>query len=127
MLRLDVDDLLPTVDAAQLLGFADVLNGDVLITPVGHEFATADVQRSKDLFREQFLKNVPFVSSVVETLRQKKTGKVGKDFFIDILDEHFSNVEAENQFETLLTWGRYAQLFDYDSNGENLVRVDEEE
>jgi NitT/TauT family transport system ATP-binding protein len=126
-LRLEVDDLLPTVDAAQLLGFADVVNGDVLITPVGHEFATADVQRSKDLFREQFLKNVPFVSSVVETLRQKKNGKVGKEFFVDILDEHFSNVEAENQFETLLTWGRYAQLFDYDSNGENLVRADEEE
>jgi len=126
-LRLEVDDLLPTVDAAQLLGFADVVDGDVIITPVGLEFATADVQRSKDLFREQFLKNVPFVSTVVEILRKKKNGKVGKEFFIDILDEHFSNVEAENQFETLLTWGRYAQLFDYDSNEENLLRVEDEE
>ena len=126
-LRLEVDDLLPTMDAAQLLGFADVVDGDVIITPVGLEFATADVQRSKDLFRKQFLKNVPFVSTVVEILRKKKNGKVGKEFFIDILDEHFSNVEAENQFETLLSWGRYAQLFDYDSNDENLVRVEDEE
>jgi NitT/TauT family transport system ATP-binding protein len=126
-LRLEVDDLLPTVDAAVLLGLAEVLDGDVIVTPVGLEFATADVQRSKDLFREQFLKNVPFVSTVVETLNQKKNGKVRKDFFIDILDEHFSSAEAENQFETLLTWGRYAQLFDYDSNDENLVRVDEDD
>jgi NitT/TauT family transport system ATP-binding protein len=126
-LRLEVDDLLPTVDAAQLLGFADVVDGDVIITPVGLEFATADVQRSKDLFRVQFLRSMPFVSTVVEILHKKKNGKVGKEFFIDILDEHFSNVEAENQFETLLTWGRYAQLFDYDSNEENLVRVEDEE
>ena len=80
----------------------------------------------KDLFREQFVKNVPFVSTVVETLRAKKNGKVSKEFFVDILDEHFSNVEAENQFETLLTWGRYAQLFDYDADEERLYKVEDE-
>ncbi len=126
-LRLEVDDLLPTVDAATLLGFATVANGDVTITPEGREFATADVQRSKDLFREQLLKNLPFVHTIVETLRTKKNGRVGKDFFMDVLDEHFSESEAEEQFQTLLTWGRYAQLFDYDSKEEQILRIDDEE
>jgi hypothetical protein len=34
----------------------------------------------------------------------------------DILDEHFSQTEAELQLKTLIAWGRYARLFDYDAN-----------
>ena len=125
-LRLEVDDLLPTVDAAVMLGFAKVEHGDVQITPEGTEFATAGVDRSKQLFAEHMLKNVPFVNTVVETLRQKKNGKVDKEFFIDILDEHFTEAEAERQFQTLIYWGRYAQLFEYDADEEKLYRVADE-
>jgi NitT/TauT family transport system ATP-binding protein len=125
-LRLEVDDLLPTVDAAVMLGFAKVEQGDVQITPEGTEFATAGVDRSKELFGEHMLKYVPFVNTVVETLRQKKNGKVDKDFFIDVLDEHFTEAEAERQFQTLIYWGRYAQLFEYDADEEKLYRVEEE-
>ena len=32
-----------------------------------------------------------------------------------MLDEHFSSDEVERQFETALNWGRYAEIFDYDS------------
>jgi NitT/TauT family transport system ATP-binding protein len=126
-LRLEVDDLLPTVDAATILGFATVSDGDVIITPEGREFATANVQRSKDLFRDQLLSHIPFVHTIVETLRAKNSGRVGKEFFMDVLDEHFSEKEAEEQFQTLITWGRYAQLFDYDSKEEQILRIDEEE
>jgi NitT/TauT family transport system ATP-binding protein len=127
-LRLEVDDLLPTVDAALMLGFAEITDGDVLITPAGREFATADPQRCKDLFREHLLANFPFVTTILETLRNKKNGRVGKEFFIDILDEHFSEAEAEEQFQTLLGWGRYAQLFDYNSNDQEvLLRPEEDE
>jgi NitT/TauT family transport system ATP-binding protein len=125
-LQLEVDDLLPTIDAAVMLGFATVEHGDVHITPAGTEFATAGVDRSKELFAEHMLQNVPFVNTVVETLRQKKNGKVDKEFFIDILDEHFSETEAERQFQTLIYWGRYAQLFEYDADEEKLYRAEEE-
>jgi NitT/TauT family transport system ATP-binding protein len=125
-LRLEVDDLLPTVDAAVMLGFATVSQGDVHITDPGREFATADVDRSKAIFAEQLLKHVPFVSTVVETLRQKQNGTLGKDFFTDILDEHFTDKEAERQFEQLIYWGRYAQLYEYDADEEKVYRIEEE-
>ena len=89
----------------------------------GGEFATAEPQRCKDLFREHLLANFPFVTTILETLRNKKNGRVAKEFFIDILDEHFSEAEAEEQFQTLLGWGRYAQLFDYDSNDQEVLPV----
>jgi NitT/TauT family transport system ATP-binding protein len=91
------------------------------------EFATADVHRSHQIFKEQLLKNVPFASTVVETINQKRDGRIGKDFLLDILDEHFSESEAERQFQTLVDWGRYAQLFEYDAGEERLYKVEEDE
>jgi NitT/TauT family transport system ATP-binding protein len=125
-LRLEVDDLLPAVDASAMLRFAEVVQGDVVITDAGKEFATAGVHRSHEIFKEQLLANVPFVTTVIEALSQKKNGRIGKDFLLDILDEHFSASEAERQFETLVDWGRYAQLFEYDANDERLYAAEAE-
>jgi NitT/TauT family transport system ATP-binding protein len=120
MLLLDIDDLLPAVDAATLLRLANVEHGDVILTDTGAEFATADVHRSKEIFRDQLLNSVPFIATVVEALRHKRDGQIGKEFVLDILDEHFSESEAERQFQTIVDWGRYAQLFEYDSDQERL-------
>ncbi len=125
-LRLEVDDLLPAVDASALLGFAEVAQGDVVITDAGREFATADVHRSHEIFKEQILSHVPFLATVTEALSQKKDGRIGKDFLLDILDEHFSAAESSRQFETLVDWGRYAQLFEYDAHEERLYTTEEE-
>ena len=125
-LRLEVDDLLPAVDASAMLGFAEVAQGDVTISPAGKEFATSGVHRSHQIFKEQLLKNVPFVSTVTEAIRQKSDGRIGKEFLLDILDEHFSAAESEKQFQTLVDWGRYAQLFEYDADEERLYEVAEE-
>jgi len=112
------------VDAALLLGFAEVVEGDAVILPAGREFATANVDRSHEIFKEQLLRNVPFMQTVVEALRQKSDGRIGKDFLLDILDEHFSAWEAEQQFQTMVDWGRYAQLFEYDADEERLYAVE---
>ena len=61
-----------------------------------------------------------------EALRQKSDGRIGKEFLLDILDEHFSASEAEQQFQTVVDWGRYAQLFEYDADEERLYEVAEE-
>ena len=50
--RFEIDDLLPVVDAAVLLGFAKVEEGDVELTPAGRAFAEADILRRKELFRD---------------------------------------------------------------------------
>jgi NitT/TauT family transport system ATP-binding protein len=124
-LRLDIDDLLPAVDTAVMLGFAEVSGGDVTITPIGKEFAEADVERSWRIFRNALIEHVPFITTVLNALREKQSGGVKKEFFIDILDEHFSEAEAEKQFDTLVSWGRYAHLFEYDSDEERLYPTEQ--
>ncbi len=119
-LQLDADDLTPITDAAELLGFAKVSRGDITLTSTGNRFAISDIQASKQIFREQVLANVPIMRTVVETLNLKKNKSMKADFFVDILDEHFPHQEAIRQFDVIIDWGRYAELFEYDAPEELL-------
>jgi NitT/TauT family transport system ATP-binding protein len=114
-LLLTVDDLLPILDAAVLLGFADVSDADVVLTEAGRDFATTTILRSKDLFRQQALSRIPMLAAMYQALQQAKDGSLRADFFLDLLDEHFPEQEAERQFATAVDWGRYAELFEYDA------------
>ena len=124
-LSMDVDDLLPIVDASAMLGFAVVREGDVEVTPEGRRFAEADIQTQKALFREAALKNVAILRLIENTLHAKRDHAIGEEFFRDILDEHFSSDEVERQFQTALNWGRYAEIFDYDSENGRLFHREE--
>ncbi len=115
-LQLEVDDLLPLLDAAVMLGFAEVTDGDVRLTPIGSDFATTTIQRSKDLFRQQALGRIPVLSSIVHTLQEKENQAMRADFFLGIWDDYFPREEAERQLATAVDWGRYGELFEYDAS-----------
>ena len=124
-LSMDVDDLLPIVESSAMLGFSVLREGDVEITPEGRKFGEADIQMQKQLFRDAALKHVAILRLIENTLHAKRDHAIGEEFFRDILDEHFSSDEVERQFETALNWGRYAEIFDYDSeNGRLFHRED---
>ena len=114
-LQLEVDDLLPLLDAAVLLGFAEVADGDVHLSPIGSDFATTTILRSKDLFRQQVLQRIPVLSSIVHTLQEKADGSMKSDFFLGIWDDYFPLEEAERQLATAVDWGRYAELFEFNA------------
>ncbi|MFN7901008.1 MAG: AAA-associated domain-containing protein, partial [Synechococcaceae cyanobacterium] len=114
-LQLEVDDLLPLLDAAVLLGFAEVADGDVGLSPIGRDFATTTILRSKDLFRQQVLQRIPVLSSIVHTLQEKADGSMKSDFVLGIWDDYFPLEEAERQLATAVDWGRYAELFEFNA------------
>jgi NitT/TauT family transport system ATP-binding protein len=117
---MEVDDLLPIVEAATLLGFITVQEGDVGITSEGRAFADADILTRKVLFREAALKRVALLQQIESVLKKKSDHAIQDEFFHDILDEHFSEDEVKRQLETALQWGRYAEIFDYDSKSGRL-------
>lgn len=120
-LVMNVEDLLPIVEACVLLGFATLKEGDVEITPAGVAFADADIQRRKVLFREAALKNVMVLQQIENILKAKTDHSIPEEFFHDILDEHFGQDEVERQLETALNWGRYAEIFVRDTEAGRLV------
>ncbi len=127
-LAFEIDDLLPIVDAAQLLGFLKVEEGDAAITESGAEFANSEILRQKELFREAATTNVLLLRQIVRALESKSDHTVPEEFFLDMLDEQFSDEESLRQLETAVTWGRYAELFDFDASRRRFfLPTDEEE
>ena len=50
-----------------------------------------------------------------QALKAKSNRTLSEEFFRDFLDEQFSEEESRRQLETAIQWGRYAEIFDYDS------------
>ncbi len=126
-LAFEVDDLLPIVDAAQLLGFLTVTEGDAAITPTGIEFANSEILRQKELFREAAVTNVLLLRQIVRAIEAKSDHTVSEEFFHDMLDEQFSEEETLRQLETAINWGRYAELFDFDSSRRRFYPFEEQD
>jgi NitT/TauT family transport system ATP-binding protein len=114
-LAFEIDDLLPLLEAAALLGLITIKQGDAELTPSGREFAEADILERKELFREA-AQNVPMIRQIARSLEAKADHTLPEEFFLDTLEEHFSEEEAKRQLDTAIHWGRYAELYDYDSS-----------
>ncbi|MBV8655852.1 MAG: nitrate/sulfonate/bicarbonate ABC transporter ATP-binding protein [Candidatus Eremiobacteraeota bacterium] len=114
-LSMSVDDLFAIIEGALILDFVRVDDGEVFLTPAGSEFATATILHSKELFQKHLLARVPLFNAIVRTLGEKRSGTMRADFFLDIWDEYFPREEAERQLATVVDWGRYAELFEYDA------------
>jgi NitT/TauT family transport system ATP-binding protein len=123
-LVMNVEDLLPILEACVLLGFARLTEGDVQISPQGVIFADADIQQRKILFRQAALEHVTILKQIDSILKRKSDRSIADEFFHDILDEHFAEDEVQRQFETAMNWGRYAEIFDYDREKGRLVQTD---
>jgi NitT/TauT family transport system ATP-binding protein len=126
-LAFEIDDLFPIVEAAQLLGFLKIEEGDAAITSAGEEFANSEILRQKELFRDAAVDNVLLLRQIRRALEAKSDHTVPEEFFLDMLDEQFSEDECRRQMDTAITWGRYAEIFDFDSARRRFVIPDEQE
>ncbi len=123
-LVMDIQDLLPILEACQLLGFARLTEGDVQLSHAGVQFADADIQARKTLFRQAVLEHVTLLKQIDNILKKKSDHSINDEFFHDILDEHFSEEEVQRQFDTAMNWGRYAEIFDYDRAAGRIVQAE---
>jgi NitT/TauT family transport system ATP-binding protein len=120
-LSFEVDDLLPLTDAAVLLGLATIEGSDIAIAPDGKELAAAGILASKQLFARHAARRAPLVRTITQALAATADHTLREGFFLDVLRRGFSPQEARNQLETAIDWGRYAELYDYDRDEEELT------
>ena len=120
-LTFEIDDLLPLTDAAVLLQMARIDGSDIELTAEGKEFAAADILTSKQLFARHAAKQAPLVRAIVQALAATEDHTLREGFFLDVLRRGFSAQEARSQLDTAIDWGRYAELYDYDSDDQELT------
>ncbi len=117
-ISMELDDFLPIVESGELLGFINVQEGDLLLTPLGRAYADASVLGRKEMFAGRVLR-LPIISWIYETLQQDDDHRVAKEYFLEKLEPDFHD-RTETQLERAINWGRFAELFTFDDNTDEL-------
>jgi NitT/TauT family transport system ATP-binding protein len=113
-LSMNVDDLFPILETLDILGFAEILEGDIHLSKLGKEFSEANLQVRKQLFAQQLLQKVPLARYIRKVLDDKIGHQVSEERFLSKLEDYLSDNEAERVLRTMIDWGRYAEIFAYD-------------
>ena len=113
-LQLEVDEILPIVEAAKLMDFVELAEGDINLKPVGQQFINGAIDDRKQIMRSQLLTNIRLVQRIYRLLEAKNNQRIPEELVLDILESHFSPQEAERQLKTVVDWGRYAEIYGYD-------------
>lgn len=113
-LQLEVDDILPIVEAAKLMDLVSIQEGDINLTPVGRQFIDGNIDERKQIVKAQLLSHIRLVQQIYRLLQNKRNQRLPEELILDILESHFSPKEAKRQLETAIDWGRYAELYSYD-------------
>jgi NitT/TauT family transport system ATP-binding protein len=120
----DFGETISLVKAAEILEFVDTPKDEVRFTELGKKFVDGDPDTQKEIFAEQVRKLRLFhiILAYLEVQEEIDRETVTKDIATALPYEN-----PEKILETMIAWGRYAGLMDYDTNTEMVTRPEEEE
>ncbi len=113
-LQLEVDDLFPVAELLHHLGFAEVIQGDIVLKPAAKHFAEADLETRKKLFAEHLLAAIPLAQRIRRVLDERPGHRAPRVRFEQELEDHLTDAAAEETLDAVINWGRYAEIFAYD-------------
>jgi NitT/TauT family transport system ATP-binding protein len=126
-LQYEADELLPLGETLSLLGFALLEEGDLQITEAGKKFVEAETEQRKEIFGATLLKHVPLAAEIRKVLDERWNHRASAVRFRDELEDHMSPEYAEETLRTVIAWGRYAELYEYDEEAQQFSLEEEEE
>jgi NitT/TauT family transport system ATP-binding protein len=117
-LHMDADELFPVAETLQMMRFAELEGGDLKLTAEGIAFANATVDERKRIFARHLLNYIPLAAHVRRVLDERTSHVARKSRFLDEIEDYMTDEAAETTLRTIVSWGRYAEAFAYDDEGE---------
>jgi NitT/TauT family transport system ATP-binding protein len=117
-LQLEADELFPIAEALQILGLAELEQGDIRLTATGRAFADAALEERKRIFAERLRANVPLAVHIRRVLDERPGHHAPLVRFEPELEDSLSEEAAQETLRTVIHWGRYAELYSYDDQAE---------
>ncbi len=109
-----------TAKSAEMLNFVHTPRHLVALTPIGRSFVTGDHDEQQLLFRNQ-ITQLRIFDLVLGLLEKADENLIDAE----VIEEEFAiRLPIENPidlFETLVNWGRYAGLLDFDARTNKLI------
>jgi NitT/TauT family transport system ATP-binding protein len=119
---LELDDLLPIIDAGEMLGLIQVQTGDVSLTEKGHLFIAASPKARKKILREVVL-NLGAFKKFTDYMKQSGKQSITKEELMEFLSgenaaANDNHDDTTNDFSWFIEWGRQGLVLKYDANNE---------
>jgi NitT/TauT family transport system ATP-binding protein len=118
-LQINSDEILRLIEAAELLGFANIAYGDITLNPLGETFAEASIRARKEIFATR-IRRLPLFKWLLSMLHATDKKQLEWDVIQKALELEFHEEEAERQLDTAIDWGRYAEILAYDDSSQVL-------
>jgi len=117
-LQLEADEILHLGESLQLLRFAQLSEGDLMLTDAGKRFANLETDARKKLFAEHLLAYVPVMGLIKRVLDERPSHAAPAARFRNELEDYMSEEYADETLRTIVSWARYGELFAYDEQSE---------
>jgi NitT/TauT family transport system ATP-binding protein len=114
-LSMELGETLTVIRAAEMLNLVHTPGGDVVVEPFGNQVVDASITDRKDLIRDKLIE-IPLFKMVKEYLSREEGKEVSREEVLEKLAELLPNEDAESSFGTVVSWGRYAELFGYNDD-----------
>jgi NitT/TauT family transport system ATP-binding protein len=70
------------------------------------------------MFADALLKHVPLAAHIRRVLDERASHTAPRRRFVDELEDHMTEDAAEETLKTIISWGRFSELFAYDDEAE---------
>ena len=101
-----------------MVGFALLEEGDIKLTEAGRLYVQADTDDRKALFRTALRERVPLAAMIRGVLDERWNHRASAVRFRDELEDHMSPDYAEDTLSSVINWGRFAELYNYDDEAD---------
>lgn len=117
-LQMEADELFHLAETLQLIRFANLSEGDLLLTDAGKTFTELGTDDRKKLFAQHLLNYVPIVGLIRSVLDERPTHTAPSVRFRQQLEDYMSEDYADETLRAVVAWARYAELFAFDENAD---------
>jgi NitT/TauT family transport system ATP-binding protein len=125
VLATDFGKILNVVKAAELLEFVDTPKQDVILNDLGRKFLAASVPERKHIFAEQ-VGCLHVFRDVEERLRATPDHELDEDVLLTSFAIQLPYEDSERMLRTLISWGRHAEVLEYDPDKKRVIWKEEE-
>lgn len=117
-MHIDSEEAIALTEAAELLGFAVISQGDIALTTAGQTFIESEPAKRKEIFASR-IERIPVFTWLLEQIDLSDAGLEWEDV-VEELAQDFPAEEAEHQLDIMVTWGRFGDILLYD-DGDGLI------
>jgi NitT/TauT family transport system ATP-binding protein len=115
----DFGHTLAVVKAGEMLDWLDTLKNVVVLTESGRKVLVGDINFRKTTFRDR-IKTLGAFRFVTKLLEESPQRRLPKEIIEEELAIRLTTENVEQLFQTLVAWGRFAELFGYSPDSETL-------